>query len=224
LGGSGTRTRTTSLEPPRDGNPFGVEVGASTARSVAPSEVTSRLCDHDGRNRRYESGRRTLHASRAHSHEIAFCVESSPRFEQANRGHAESHWSTDRFEIPAASADPLAAPGGLRAKLLKLPLVVFRCSLLRRPSRFGFGAFATGIKPFGALGSSLRLRSRRRGASWRDHAARSRRDHAARSRRDHAARSRRDHAARSRRDHAARSRCVGAMSRRDRRGVSLRDP
>jgi hypothetical protein len=37
--------------------------------------------------------------------------------------------STERFEIPALGADPLAAQGGRVAVLLKSALLVFRCAL-----------------------------------------------------------------------------------------------
>src|SRR5512139_1178311 len=45
--------------------------------------------------------------------------------------------------MTTASADPLAASGGLVGALLDVALLRLRCSLLGRPPRFGLGALAT---------------------------------------------------------------------------------
>ena len=45
--------------------------------------------------------------------------------------------------LPIASADPLAAAGGLVGALLDVALLRLRCSLLGRPPRFGLGALMT---------------------------------------------------------------------------------
>src|SRR5512133_2781458 len=45
--------------------------------------------------------------------------------------------------MTTASADPLAAPGGLVGALLDIALLRLRCSLLGRPPRFGLDALVT---------------------------------------------------------------------------------
>src|SRR5512133_4200477 len=66
--------------------------------------------------------------------------------------------------MTTASADPLAAAGGLVGALLDVALLRLRCSLLGRPPRFGLDALVTSSCPGRGTGRRRAIAELRRGA------------------------------------------------------------
>jgi hypothetical protein len=73
-------------------------------------------------------------------------------------GRSSPPLSAEGFESSPASADSLAASGGLVAALLKVGQLLLRWSHLGHSTRRAFSAFVARVGPFSALGVT-RLRS-----------------------------------------------------------------